>query len=71
MIRTEQITMGNFTYMRTYSDARRYVVRDGVEYEEALDPIDSNRVYAEGNLIPTEDGEDAMVILDILLGGIS
>jgi hypothetical protein len=71
MIKTEQVTIGNYTYTRTYSDANRYVVRDGAEYEEALDSIDSGLVYTEGNLIPTEDVEDAMAILDILLGGAS
>lgn len=70
MIKTEQVTIGNYTYTRTYSDANRYVVRDGAEYEEALDSVDSGLVYTEGNLIPTEEGEDAMAILDILLGGI-
>lgn len=34
-------------YMYTYSDSGMKIVRDGVEYDEAIDPIDSNRTYTE------------------------
>ncbi len=33
--------------VRTYSDAGKMIERDGVVYEEAIDPEDSGRVYAE------------------------
>lgn len=36
-------------------DAGRTVVRDGIAYAEATDPIDSGRVYTEGE--PLEDGD--------------
>ena len=33
--------------VRTYSDAGKMIERDGVLYEEAIDPEDSGRVYVE------------------------
>lgn len=32
---------------RTYSDAGMMIERDGVRYSEAVDPIDSGRLYTE------------------------
>lgn len=32
---------------RTYSDAGYYIVRNGVEYTEAIDPADLGRTYTE------------------------
>ena len=32
---------------RTYSDAGMMIERDGVRYSEAIDPLDSWRVYTE------------------------
>ena len=32
---------------RTYSDAGMMIERDGVRYSEAIDPLDSGRVYTE------------------------
>lgn len=62
-----------FTY--TYSDAGRYVVRDGIEYAEAYDPAEFGRTYTEGDLLPTDDGtetnSDAEEIVNILTGGAS
>ena len=46
MIHIETITLNGRQYTRTYSDTH-YIKRDGVEYEEAIDPIDSGRVYTE------------------------
>lgn len=68
MIVTENFKVGERDFIRTYSDAGRYVVRDGVEYEEACDPAEFGRQYTEGDLIPVDDSE-AAEILDILLGG--
>lgn len=42
-------------FIRTVSDAGRYVVRDGVSYEEACDPAIYNRQYTEGNIIQEEE----------------
>lgn len=49
MIVTEIVTINGKEYLHTYSDAGRSVVRDGVAYEDAIDPIDSGRVYTEGD----------------------
>lgn len=68
MIVTEQMEVGGKQFVKTYSDSGRYVVRDGVSYDEAIDPAGLGRTYAEGDLIPV-DGDDAGEVLDILLGG--
>jgi hypothetical protein len=34
---------------RTYSDAGFKIERDGVVYDEAIDPADLNRIYTETN----------------------
>lgn len=52
--------------VRTYSDRGRKIMRDGVVYDEAIDPSDSGRVYTEADE-PTElTAEEA---LEILMGG--
>ena len=56
------------TYDYTYSDDGRYIVRDGACYTEAYDPLNSGRVYTEGDPIETDENEAAS-ILAILLGG--
>lgn len=68
MIRTENFTIGEKQFIRTYSDAGRYVVRDGISYSEACDPAEYGRTYTEGDVIPDTD-TDAAEILDIILGG--
>ena len=68
MIVTENFKVGERDFIRTYSDAGRYVVRDGVEYGEACDPAEFGRTYTEGDLIPEDDAE-AAEILNIILGG--
>lgn len=55
MIITERVTIRNREFIRTYSDEGRYVVRDGVSYSEAVDPLDSGRVYTEGDIMPPEE----------------
>ena len=66
MIHIETITLNGRGYKRTYSDTH-YIERDGVEYEEALDPIDSGRVYTESKTpLPELTAEEA---LDIIVNG--
>ena len=61
--------LGEREFTRTYSDANRYVVRDGVEYSEANDPSEFGRVYTEGELMPPEDiAAQAEEVLNILMG---
>ena len=68
MIKTDNFAIDDKQFIRTYSDAGRYVVRDGISYEEACDPAEYGRTYTEGDLIPSENA-DAAEILDIILGG--
>lgn len=75
VIKTDTLTINNVQFIRTYSDSGRYIVRDGVSYDEAIDPAESGRTYTEGDLIPVEgdliiDEEEtsAAQILNILLG---
>lgn len=55
MIITEHFDVNGRDFIRTTSDSGRYVVRDGVEYEEACDPAEFGRTYTEGGLIPAEN----------------
>lgn len=66
MIKTESMTIGAVAFIRTYSDAGRYVVREGISYEEAIDPAEFGRTYTEGE--PIEDGATADELLAILTG---
>lgn len=63
LIRTEQLTIGGKDFTRTYSDAGRYVVRDGVAYDEAIDPTELGRTYVEGAPIATDEAEELLNIL--------
>lgn len=47
MIRTENITINGKEFIRTYSDNGFKVERDGVQYDEAIDPIETGRTYTE------------------------
>lgn len=57
-------------FIRTVSDAGRYVVRDGVSYSEACDPADYGRQYTEGDLMPEDETviADKAEAYDILMG---
>ena len=44
---TKEINGVIFTY--TYSDSGNMIERDGVRYSEAIDPLDSGRLYTETN----------------------
>lgn len=47
----------NEKLVRTYSDAGMKIERDGVQYDEAIDPKDSGRTYTETD-IPVEIPDD-------------
>lgn len=70
MIRTETLTIDDRDFIRTYSDSGKYVVRDGISYEEAVDPAEFGRVYTEGEDIPVDDptDEDYAQIGRIMMG---
>ena len=61
-------TLNGIEYDYTYSDAGRYIVRDGISYGEAYDPLNSGRVYTEGDPIEQDEPGEAEEILEILLG---
>lgn len=72
MIVTEHFDVNGRDFVRTYSDAGRYVVRDGVAYSEACDPAEFGRQYTEGDLMPAEERTDELAAkaeaYDILMG---
>lgn len=69
MIVTEIYEIDGKSFVRTYSDAGCYVVRDGISYTEANDPAETDRLYTEGALIPEdEDITDKAEAYDILTG---
>ena len=59
---------------RTYSTTHHYIQRnDGIIYEEAIDPMNSNRTYTETNIDiisgDTNATHDAQEAIQILLYG--
>ena len=70
MIYTETVVIRGKSFVRTYSD-KYCVVRDGLEYCEAIDPIDSGRSYTESNtLLDSEltETEEKAKAYDVLMG---
>ena len=62
-------------YVYTYSDSGFMIERDGVRYSEAVDPLDSGRVYTETETpietpeMTTEERlQDAETALEIMFG---
>lgn len=47
MIKTENLTINNRAFVRTYSDSGYMIERDGVRYSEAIDPAELGRTYTE------------------------
>lgn len=50
-------------YDYAYSDSGYMIERDGVRYSEAIDPLDSGRVYTETDE-PIENGTDDATVED-------
>ena len=70
MIYTETVVIRGKSFVRTYSD-KYCVVRDGLKYYEAIDPIDSGRSYTESNtLLDSEltETEEKAKAYDVLMG---
>ena len=66
MIIKETIEINGIQYDNTYSDSGKRIVRDGIAYDTAIDPLDSGRVYEES----AEDVElTAEEALSIIVGG--
>lgn len=69
MIVQEHFDVNGRDFIRTYSDANRYVGRDGESYAEACDPAELGRVYTEGDPMPPEEiAAQAEEVLNILMG---
>lgn len=47
MLVTEDVAIGTRQLVRTYSDIGFFIERDGIRYTEAVDPVDSGRIYVE------------------------
>lgn len=54
---TETFEINGRQFVRTYSDAGRYVVggMPSGEYSEAIDPAELGRTYTEGEPMPIDD----------------
>lgn len=68
MIVTEYYTTRSdgIRLVRTYSDKGFMIERDGIMYDEAVDPEELNRQYNETNekiVIPELDPEEALTII--------
>lgn len=57
MIKAETLTINSVEFVRTYSDAGLWIERDGILYEEAIDPADTGRTYTESDRTIEQDGE--------------
>lgn len=72
MIKTEQLTINDRQFTKTYSDSGFMIERDGVQYSEAIDPTELGRTYTETD-IPIEgeiasDTEQKAAAFDYLTG---
>lgn len=47
MIQREILTVGGKAFAKTWSDRGKMIERDGVFYEEAIDPVEFARSYTE------------------------
>lgn len=66
MIKTETITINEKEFIRTYSDRGFMVERDGIQYDEAIDPIEFDRTYIETETVTEASNYEK--IIDILTG---
>lgn len=67
MIKKEMVTINGGDFVRTYSDNGFRIEREGVRYDEAIDPIGIDRNYTETDE-PTETTDDYAEAGKILLG---
>lgn len=68
MIKTENLTIKDKSFIRTYSDSGHNVVRDGVEYSEAIDPAEFGRTYTEGAVMQMSETQQKALAYDIIMG---
>lgn len=63
MIIVETVTMNGTEYHRTYSDLGMKIEREGVRYDEAIDPMGIGREYTETDE-PIEDAEESDIVAE-------
>ena len=72
MIVTEQLTINDRQFTKTYSDSGFMIERDGVQYSEAIDPTELGRTYTETDIPiegePISDTEQKAAAFDYLTG---
>lgn len=68
MVVYETVTINGQQFEHVYSDAGKYLVRDGQQWDEVYNPLNTGRTYTEGEPI-VESEATADEILEILLGG--
>lgn len=66
MIVQKLIEIDGQTLVRTYSDANRAVIRDGISYTEAIDPAGLGRTYTEGDPLPELPNGEVKLRMDAL-----
>lgn len=54
-------------YIHTKSDAGRYVVKDGIAFEESYDLAELGKIFTEGK--PIEHELEPFELFDIIFGG--
>jgi hypothetical protein len=69
MIHIETITLNGKQYDRTYSGTY-YIERDGAQYIEAVDPLNSGRQYTETDIPLPEIELTVEEALEIITGGV-
>lgn len=61
MIIREDIIINDNKFKKTYSDIGNYIMRDDVLYQEAIDPVGTDRQYIETD-IHIEVSEESEVV---------
>ncbi len=68
MIKTEIVTINGTEYEHIWSDEHRQICRNGQSWDEVYNPLNTGRVYTEGDPIVDEEEASAAQIVNILLG---
>lgn len=72
MIITEQMTIKNRQFIKTYSDSGFMIERENMQYSEAIDPAELDRTYTETDIPiegePISDTEQKAAAFDYLTG---
>jgi hypothetical protein len=58
MIVTENLTINGKAFVMTYSDSGFKVERDGVRYDEAIDPAELGRMYTESTEVTQDEATE-------------